>query len=550
MASPKAASSVRPLLRVGRYEIYEKIASGGMAAVHVGVLVVGPASGMARPVAIKRLHPHLAEDPEFVAMFLDEAKLAARLTHPNVVPTLDVITQGKEVFLVMEYVAGESLATVLRLLNERKQAPPVEIVAAVVADALQGLGAAHRATNELGVPLGIVHRDISPQNIMVGTDGFSRVLDFGIAKATDRAQYTREGQIRGKLAYMAPEQLRGTPASARTDLFSMGVTLWESLTARRLFHATTDARLVARVLECEVRPPSEYNPRIPPALDRLLARALHRDPEARFQTADEMASALEAAARPTLRRDVGSWLQGLAGESLDRRAVQIQAFERAVAQRHAAGAAPAGAREAARPRGQAAAKPAGPRSGKPPASGTMPTLLSPNPPGSPAPVRRGSAPTINIIEPKPPPPYPNHPALGRPPYPSQPATRLPYPSHPAPPRQGHPWREQPPTPARSSPYVPEPRLSPTSLLVSQGRALVMPPGALLQPPATAVSPPAKPSASKRLLPSRRYGGLILAAGVLLGGLLARAFLLYREAAPPPTEGPAPIEAPTAEPPPR
>jgi eukaryotic-like serine/threonine-protein kinase len=590
MSIPKAVTSVRPLLSVGRYEIYDRIASGGMAAVHVGMLMVGQTSGMARPVAIKRLHPHLAKDPEFVAMFLDEAKLAARLSHQNIVPTLDVITQGGEVFLVMEYVAGESLATVLRTLNERRQLPPIEIAAAVVFDALQGLGAAHRATNELGKPLGIVHRDISPQNVMVGADGLSRLLDFGIAKAEDRAQYTREGQIRGKIAYLAPEQLRSVPASPRTDLFSMGVVLWESLTARQLFQAPTGAQLVTRVLECQVPPASQFNPRVTPELDQLLARALHRNPEARFQSADEMTAALEAVTRPRLRRDVAAWLQGLAGTSLDRRALQIQAYEKACAQRHAGAAVPdarppmgsqplaqpvahpavqprppmpsppvahrppMGSQTVAQPRPPMPSQPMGHRGIMPsqplghhgmmvappplvqraPSSETIPTLLSP-----PAPTGQADPLTtpVKVIVP---PPAPTPPAP--PPPPAPPLQRLPdlsvTSSWPGAPYRNIDSNAIP----RLSPES-ESRLSATSLLVAQGRAWVMPTRirqalvASRQAAAgaqAAAPPPATGLAALRshgLLPSRRNGGLMLVTGIILGALIAWAFFMPRPGEP-------------------
>src|SRR4051794_29784074 len=198
--APGAAGSP---LHVGRYALYGEIASGGMATVHFGRLL-GPV-GFSRTVAVKRLHAHLAKDPEFVSMFLDEARLAARVRHPNVVPTLDVVAAQGELFLVMEYVQGESFARLLHVTKSNGQRIPRDIVCAVLASVLHGLHAAHEAKSERGEALGIVHRDVSPQNILVGVDGIARVLDFGIAKAAGRAQVTREGQVRGKMAYIAPE---------------------------------------------------------------------------------------------------------------------------------------------------------------------------------------------------------------------------------------------------------------------------------------------------------------------------------------------------------
>jgi len=191
-----------------------------MATVHIGRLV-GPA-GFARIVAIKRMHAQFAADPDFVAMFLDEAWLAARIQHPNVVQTLDVVTTEGELFLVMEYVQGETLARLERSAREAGELPPARVVVGIASSMLHGLHAAHEAKDESGKALSIVHRDVSPQNVMVGVDGIARLLDFGVAKATVRLQTTREGQLKGKLAYMAPEQLAGQ-ATRASDIYSAGV---------------------------------------------------------------------------------------------------------------------------------------------------------------------------------------------------------------------------------------------------------------------------------------------------------------------------------------
>src|SRR5690349_19226664 len=217
MTAVTAAPAVTPKL-VGRYALFEEIACGGMAAVHVGRLV-GPV-GFSRTVAIKRLHPQFAKDPEFVTMFLDEARLAARVRHPNVVPTLDVVASQGELFLVMEYVQGEAFARLLHVTKQNGQRIPRDIVCSVLVAVLHGLHAAHEAKSERGEPLGIVHRDVSPQNILVGVDGIPRVLDFGIAKAIGRYQQTGQGVIKGKLGYMPPEQVRGEAIDRRADLYA------------------------------------------------------------------------------------------------------------------------------------------------------------------------------------------------------------------------------------------------------------------------------------------------------------------------------------------
>jgi serine/threonine-protein kinase len=213
-----------------------------MATVHLG-RVKGEA-GFTRTVAIKRLHPQYAKDPDFVAMFVDEARLAARIRHPNVVPTLDVISDGVgegEIFLVMEYVPGESLSRLLRALRAKKRLVPPRIAVTLLCGVLHGLHAAHQAKSEKGVPLGLVHRDVSPQNILVGTDGTAHVLDFGVAKATGRLNTTREGELKGKLAYMAPEQLETRSLTQQSDVYAAAVVLWELLTLRRLFEAENEA---------------------------------------------------------------------------------------------------------------------------------------------------------------------------------------------------------------------------------------------------------------------------------------------------------------------
>jgi hypothetical protein len=306
---------VSPSRIVGRYALHSEIAAGGMATVHLGRLL--GLVGFSRMVAVKRLHPQFAKDPEFVAMFLDEARLAARIRHPNVVPTLDVVAENGELFLVMEYVHGEPLSKLVRLSTE-PIAP--QVVAAIVAGALHGLHAAHEATDERGMPLDIVHRDVSPQNVFVGADGIARVLDFGIAKAAGRIQVSREGQIKGKLAYMAPEYVRRGTASRKTDIYAAAVVLWEALTRRRLFEAENEYTLFHKMMEHRVDPPSHFVPGLPAAFDAVAMRGLSRDPAARFETAREMAIALERCAGVASTTEVGEWVARTAAEGLGERA--------------------------------------------------------------------------------------------------------------------------------------------------------------------------------------------------------------------------------------
>jgi eukaryotic-like serine/threonine-protein kinase len=311
---------------IGRYLIAEEIAAGGMATVHFG-RVTG-AAGFARLVAIKRLLPNFAKDPDFVTMFVDEARLASRIRHPNVVPTLDVVSDDGELLVVMEYVPGETLARILRAANASGQGPiPPGVASAILAGMLLGLHAAHEARDERGRPLEIVHRDVSPQNVMLGEDGAVHVLDFGIARAIGRLQTTQDGQLKGKVAYMAPEQLLGEASDRRLDVYAAAVVLWETLTCRPLFRANSEGETMYRVLHEVVLPPSELAPGISPALDEVVLRGLARDPAARFSTAAEMAHALEAACPPASMLQLSTWIRALVGPVLAARAERADSVE-------------------------------------------------------------------------------------------------------------------------------------------------------------------------------------------------------------------------------
>ncbi len=299
---------------VGRYAIHGKIASGGMASVHFGRLV--GAAGFSRTVAIKKLHSHLAEDPEFLSTMIDEARLAARIHRPNVVPTLDVVSAEGELLVVMEYVRGESLGRLLRVAVARKERVPLPIASAIVAGALHGLHAAHEATNDLGEPLGIVHRDVSPQNILVGVDGQARVIDFGVAKAAGRLQTTRKGVVKGKMSYMSPEQLLGHDVTRQADVYAMAIVLWEVLTGHRLFKAEEEGALFGVVLAGAKDPPSKWAPDLPAELDALVMRGLAAQPAERFATAREMAERLVSVVPPALPPEVGAWVEDVARDAL------------------------------------------------------------------------------------------------------------------------------------------------------------------------------------------------------------------------------------------
>jgi eukaryotic-like serine/threonine-protein kinase len=301
-----------------RYEVYGEIASGGMATVQYGRLI-GP-RGFARAVAIKRMHPHFAREPDFVSMFVDEARLSARLVHANIIPTLDVVETPGELALVMEYVHGEALSTLLRLAAAEGERVPVRVACALIASVLYGLHAAHETRNDAGHPLHIVHRDVSPQNILVGADGIPRVLDFGIAKAIGHLRLTPSGEIKGKLSYISPEQLEGEGVDRRADIYGASAVLWETLTGRPLFEGSTESAILHGVLHDVIAPPSALQPACPPALDAIVMRGLSRDASARFGTAREMAICLERDVGLATQSEVSDWLHALAGRQLAARA--------------------------------------------------------------------------------------------------------------------------------------------------------------------------------------------------------------------------------------
>ncbi|MCK6536661.1 MAG: serine/threonine protein kinase [Polyangiaceae bacterium] len=306
---------------VGRYVLYDEIASGGMATIHLGRMI--GQVGFARTVAIKRLHPHFAKDPEFVAMFIDEARLAAGIRHPNVVSTLDVVALEGDLFLVMEYVEGDSLSHLVKRVHTRDQRIPPGVVSGIVSNVLYGLHAAHTAMDERGEALSIVHRDVSPQNILVGVDGVARVVDFGVAKAARRIMETEAGRIKGKFRYMAPEQVRADKVDHRVDVFAAGIVLWEALVGRGLFVADEPMRTMSLVLEHPIPPPSSLVPGILPDVDAVVAKALSRNLAERYASAREMAIDLENALPPAVPRVIGEWVDGLVGDALKQRAARL-----------------------------------------------------------------------------------------------------------------------------------------------------------------------------------------------------------------------------------
>jgi serine/threonine-protein kinase len=322
LSLPQPPLSKPGSITLGRYEVLGAVARGGMGSVYLARH--SGEAGFKRLYAIKVLHPHLSDDTTFVQMLLDEARIAASLHHPNVVPVVDLGAQDGSHYIVMEYIEGCSLSVLLA--KDRNVRLP-RLIVPIVLDALAGLHAAHSLNDEDGTSMGLVHRDVSPQNILVGVDGSARITDFGIAKASSKISSTMPGQLKGKLAYMAPEQV-ANPAGvdARTDVFAAGALLWSALTGRRLFLGATDAETLNNVQTLVVPPPSTVGFLPPAALDAVVLRALERDPARRFQSAAEMEDALRTAAQAAgalgTKREVADWLASRFGEELaERRAI-------------------------------------------------------------------------------------------------------------------------------------------------------------------------------------------------------------------------------------
>jgi serine/threonine-protein kinase len=309
-----------------------ELAAGGQATVYLAR--ADNRSGIQRFVALKRLHPHLANDADFREMFLDEARIASLVQHANVCNLLDFDVSEAGCFLVMEYLAGESLAQVFRAMARRRTSTPVErpaLIARVIADACEGLHAAHEVCDASGEPLDVVHRDISPDNVFVTYDGVVKVCDFGVARASHQQHKTRTGVLKGKYAYMAPEVLRGQTPDRRADIWSIGVVLWELLTQKRLFSRSSDLETLKTLSNLRIPAPSRTCSGLPRYLDAIVLRALSRDPAARPASARELGQELSRALVER-RQAVGlaelsEWMEALfpGGRACRRQLLQIAA---------------------------------------------------------------------------------------------------------------------------------------------------------------------------------------------------------------------------------
>jgi serine/threonine protein kinase len=324
--------TLAPGSKISDFEIIAQLRTGGMASFYLARRM-GPA-GFSRPVGIKVIHDHLAADRSFVEMFLDEARLSARIVHPNVVHVEELGESEGMFFLAMEYVHGTALSVLLRRLasSGRRLAP--EVACAIARGVADGLHAAHEAKDERGNALEVVHRDVSPQNILVSAQGHVKLIDFGVAKSHGRIQETESGSFKGKLSYMSPEQAWARPIDRRTDVYALGVVLWELLTGRRLFAGSNEIEILERVRNPEVPPPSKFDSAINPSLDHVVLTALSIVREARFDTAQSFRRAIGNACPASLSVEaetLGVLLETEVGDEMaSERELLQRAFEASV----------------------------------------------------------------------------------------------------------------------------------------------------------------------------------------------------------------------------
>ena len=315
----EGSGKLGPFKRYGRYTLVKKLATGGMAEIWLA-----RQRGLAdfkRFVVVKKILSHLAAQDTFVKMFLDEARMSAQLNHPNIVQVYDLGKERESYFIAMEFINGENLAAIAWRGKKRNRSIPVPYAARILADACKGLNYAHHLRSSDGSALSIVHRDISPQNLLVTYEGETKVVDFGIAKAASRSEATKTGMLKGKFSYMSPEQCLGSQIDMRSDVFALGIVLYELATGTRLFKHESELMILEMITKRDVVPPREVNSEIPRVLDDIIMKALRKDPAARFQTAQEMQLALEDfvrdSGRPCSSAELSVYLRGLFADHIE-----------------------------------------------------------------------------------------------------------------------------------------------------------------------------------------------------------------------------------------
>src|SRR6516162_5539581 len=295
----------------GKYYLLERINVGGMAEVFKAKTF--GVEGFERLLAVKRILPNIAEDEEFITMFIDEAKIAVQLQHANIAQIFDLGKVDDSFFIALEYVHGRDLRSIFDRMRTKGEALPISLACYVIMQVCEGLDYAHNKRDGQGRELHLIYRDISPQNVLIGYEGEVKLIDFGIAKAAGKASTTQAGILKGKFGYMSPEQVRGLPIDKRSDIFAVGIVLYELLTGERLFVGETDFSTLEKVRNVEIVPPSSYNKKIPAELERLMLKALARDPEDRYSNAidlhDDLQSFLYSIGEFYSRKDLSAWMK-------------------------------------------------------------------------------------------------------------------------------------------------------------------------------------------------------------------------------------------------
>jgi serine/threonine protein kinase len=313
----------------GRYLLLDKVASGGMAEVWRAKLV--GESGFQRIVAIKKILPHVSEDQEFITMFTDEAKITVQLQHSNIGQVYEFDKIDGIFYIAMEYISGKDLKTLWSFQRSRKATLPIDLACLIVKEMAEGLDYSHRKKDNFGNDLGIVHRDVSPQNCLISWDGEVKVIDFGIAKAADKAGHTRAGTLKGKFAYMSPEQIRGLPLDGRADVFALGVVLYELVTSERGFQAESEFSLLEMVRNVEIKPPTMVNREIPQELERIIFKALAKDRDHRYRWGSDLSEDLQRfllnRGKPPTRHDLGKFLRENFTVDYDKERLRLESYK-------------------------------------------------------------------------------------------------------------------------------------------------------------------------------------------------------------------------------
>ena len=326
-------STLKKPVPFGKYYLLERINVGGMAEVFKAKTF--GVEGFERLLAVKRILPNIAEDEEFITMFIDEAKIAVQLQHANIAQIFDLGKVDDSYFIALEYVNGRDLRSIFDRMRSRGEALPIALACHVMMQVCEGLDYAHNKRDGQGRELHLIHRDISPQNVLIGYDGEVKLIDFGIAKAAGKASTTQAGILKGKFGYMSPEQVRGLPIDKRSDIFAVGIVLYELLTGERLFVGETDFSTLEKVRNVEIVPPSSYNKKIPQELERLMMKALARDPEDRYSNAidlhDDLQSFLYSIGEFYSRKDLAGWMKKTFAAEIEEDNAKIEQYRQIAA---------------------------------------------------------------------------------------------------------------------------------------------------------------------------------------------------------------------------